>query len=123
MKIENTVINQNDNAEFLGSVYLGTDEFGNKSRRLQYRALALSLIDKYLPAYRKSRLEECHLMEAHIVETIDDAYQAYKQHGTSWYVGLCISELAVFLEAPRIQFYNDSILPAFMQGYPLPALK
>ena len=60
MTLKNTVINQNDNTEFIGDVYLGTDQYGDKSRRMQYRDLALRLIDKYLPAYRRNAYRHCH---------------------------------------------------------------
>ena len=118
MKIENTVINQNDNAEFLGAVYLGTDEYGDKSRRLQWRDTALRLIDKHLPAYRRSREPEWQHMEAFIVEMIDQAYQAHLKRGRTSSIAFNIESISIFLGAQRIKVYNDPDLPEFMQGYP-----
>lgn len=122
MKIENTVINQNDNAEFLRDVYLGEDKYGDKSRRLQWRDTALSLIDKYLPAHRKNRLAEWHIAEKAIVETIDRLCQRDKNSGRSPSVALDMLVLATFIQAPHIKFFNDPALPEFMQGYSVPIL-
>lgn len=124
MKIENTVLNQNDNARYIGDIYLGTDERGDKCRRLQYRDAALRLIEKYLPAHRKKRLNEWHIAEAGIVNAIDDAYYADKKYGHSSAVELSVAFIAIFLEAPHLKVYNDPDLPEFMQGYqPLPGLR
>jgi len=119
MKIENTVVNQNDNAEFLGDVYLGTDEYGDKSRRLQWRDTALRLIQKYLPSYRKSRQPERDIAEKAIVETIDRAYQDHIERGRHHSTSISMYILAIFLDMDisLIQFFNDPDLPEFMRGY------
>lgn len=122
MKIENTVINQNDNTEFIGDVYLGTDQYGDKSRRMQYRDLALRLIDKYLPAYRRAEVPHWQIMETFIVTAIDEAFQANNQYGRCSGVSMWLDAIAIQLEAPNIKIYNDPELPEFMQGYSVPIL-
>lgn len=119
MKIENTVINQNDNAEFLRDVYLGEDEYGDKNRRLQWRDTALRLIDKYLPAYRRSRLAERHIAEMATVTTIDQAYNDHNNSGRSHHTAVSMYILAIFLDLdiPLMKFFNDPDLPEFMKGY------
>lgn len=122
MKIENTVINQNDNTEFIGDVYLGTDQFGDKSRRMQYRDLALRLIDKYLPAYRRAEVPHWQIMETFIVTAIDEAFQTNKLYGRCSGVSMWLDAIAIQLETSSIKIYNDLDLPEFMQGYSVPIL-
>lgn len=122
MTLKNTVINQNDNTEFIGDVYLGTDQYGDKSRRMQYRDLALRLIDKYLPAYRRAEAPHWQIMETLIVTAIDEAFQANKQYGRCSGVSMWLDAIAIQLETSSIKIYNDFDLPEFMQGYSVPIL-
>jgi hypothetical protein len=123
MKIENTIINQNDNVELIGDLYLGTDQYGDKSRRLQYRELALRLIDKYLPEHRRVRPAQWQLMEFVIVNAIDEAFQTDKKYGRCSGVRMVLNSMAIQLDVPYIKIYNDPDLPEFMKGYqPIPGL-
>lgn len=117
MKIENTIINQNDNVELIGDLYLGTDQYGDKSRRLQYRELALRLIDKYLPEHRRVRPAQWQLMEFVIVNAIDEAFQTDKKYGRCSGVASWLNSIAIQLDVPYIKIYNDPDLPEFLQGY------
>lgn len=116
MKIENTIINQNDNAELIGDLYLGSDQYGDKSRRLQYRELALRLIDKYLPEHRRVRPAQWQLMEFVIVNAIDEAFQAHKKYGRCSGVSMWLDSIAINLETPYIKIYNDPDIPEFLKS-------
>lgn len=120
MKMEGNSSNQNDNAEFIGDVYIGVDEYGDKSRRLQYRDVAHRLIEKYLPASFKNYSMIRDGREATIVTYIDAAYQADKKYGRGNAVWIWVDFLASALCVPRIKMYNDHDLPEFMQGYQWP---
>lgn len=117
MNIKNTVINQNDNAVLIGDIYLGNDEHGDKSRRLQYRDLALRLIEKYLPTDRRNRESQWQLMEFVIVTALDEAFQTYKKYGRCSGVSMWLDSIAINLETPAIKIYKDSELPDFLSGY------
>jgi hypothetical protein len=115
MKIENTVINQNDNSEFIGDLYCGEDKYGDKRRRLQYRNLAHFFINKYKPRSLMNPYNR-EVLEWHVVVCMDCAFQYYKKYGYSTTVQGEIIAMAVFLETDFVKLLNDPDLPAFMRG-------
>lgn len=116
MKIKNSVVNNNDNSEFIGDTYCGADEYGDKARRLAYREQALKLVNKYAPAAFRSRPAEMQNLEMFTVITIDNARQTYDKYGYCPAIGCYIDSIALIFGVDAIKLFNDPDLPDFMQN-------
>lgn len=116
MKIKNTIVNYNDNNTYIADTYFGMDEFGDKARKLQYRELAISLIEKYGSASLRGCNDQRQIAERHIVGCLDMAFQYHKKYGACSAIDGEIKAIAVWLNIEFITIYNDPDISGFLKG-------
>lgn len=116
MKIKNTIVNYNDNNTYIADTYFGVDEFGDKARKLQYRDLAIRLIEKYGSINLRGCNDLRQIAERHIVGCLDMAFQYHKKYGACSAINGEIKAIAVWLSVDFILIYNDPDLLNFMQN-------
>jgi len=92
------------------------DEFGDKSRKLQYREPALRLIEKYGSTSLRVSNEERQIAERHIVGCLDMAFQYHKKYGACSAIDGEIKAIAVWLCVDFILIYNDPDLPELVRA-------